>query len=146
MRFLIPLMLLAACGTPSSKDQQNQDVAPDPTKPDQVALAIPTRIEARRVTIVLGTQWRDRVTVEAVHVDRSNPDAWKLSGSAVIKVGRVEVKASDEAKISFLPNYEHFVLHATFVKLLERDKGYTHRHTDLHMATIADGELNVFSR
>jgi len=138
------LMLLVACGTPSANKQE--DVAPDPTKADQVALAIPTRIEAQRITIVFGTQWRDRTEVSAIHIDRSDPNAWIARGGAEVKVGKLEAKATDELKITFLPNHEHFVLHATIVSLLEQDKGFTHRQTYLHMATIADGELHVFSR
>ena len=87
MRTWIPLMLLAACGTPSSSGDEAQ-APPDPSKPDQVAVAIPTRIEARRITVVLGTQWRDKVVAEAISVDRSDPDAWVLRGGATLRICR----------------------------------------------------------
>jgi len=145
MRAWIPLILAAACGTPSSSAGK-QDPLPDPSKPDEVAVAIPTRIEARFVTVMLGTQWRDRVVAEAIHVDRSNPDEWILRGSATVRVGKIVAKASEEAKVKFLSDHDHFVLHAKFVSSLERDKEYTHKQADLHMATIADSELNTFSR
>lgn len=145
MRAWIPLLLLAACGTPSG-GSNGEDETAAPKRPDELAVAIPTRIEAKRITVVLGTQWKDRVVAEAIRVDRTNPDAWVLRGGATIRVGKIEAKATDEAKITFLPDHEHFVLHATFVASLERDKEYTHRQSNLHMATIADSELNVFSR
>ena len=87
MRAWIPLILAAACGTPSSSAGK-QDPLPDPSKPDEVAVAIPTRIEARFVTVMLGTQWRDRVVAEAIHVDRSNPDEWILRGGATVRCSR----------------------------------------------------------
>ena len=140
----LALTLLPACGTPSA--QKEADVAPDPTKADQVALAIPTRVEARWIKIVLGTQWRDRTELAAIEIDRTDPNVWIARGGAEVKIGKLTAKASDELKISFLENYESFVLHAKIVALLEQDKGFTHRQANLHMATIADSELHIFSR
>jgi hypothetical protein len=142
---LIAALLLGGCASSSGSDSEKGS-AKKPEKPDEIALAIPTRVEARKVTIVLGDQWRDAIELKAIRVDRTKPDEWLAKGSAELKLESLSVRASDELKISFLPNHEHLVLHARDVASVERDKEFTHRHRDVAMATIADGELSVFTR
>ena len=137
----ILLAVVAACGTTPEKPPEKV-----PTRPDERALAIPTVLRAATVQVTLGDHWREQIELKGISVDRTNPAEWIARGGPEFRLGKFDIKASDEIRVSFLTEHEHIVVYARNVEILTRRKGFTHRQENVALATIADEQLSVFSR
>jgi len=136
------VLLLGACAGPSGGSPA--DAAP--ARPDQAMLDVPTRLKARTARLVVSSHWRDQAILEGIHVDRGDGSQWVAEGDAKLVLRGIEAHCRERVSITFLDDHEHLVLYATDVELLERKKGYVHRHADVPAITIADDKLSVFTR
>jgi hypothetical protein len=140
MRGAALLLLLGACAGAPEKSP------PEPSRPDQALVDVPTRVVARNARIVLSSHWRPEAQLEAIHVERGDGSEWKASGGAVLRLRGIHAEIADELTITFLDDHEHVVIYATDVDLVERKVEFLHRHRNLRAITIADDKLNIFGR
>lgn len=138
------MVLLGCASTPKAEERPPPDA--EPKRPDEKAITVPTKVEAGTARLVLSDRWRDEVKLEAIHVDRGEPDEWTAEGAPTFKLRGIDLRAKKRITLTFLPDHEHFLLHAKDVDLVERRVGFIHRHTDLDAVTIADNEMSIFSR
>ncbi len=138
------VLLLAACATTTGGGRAKE--AEEAARPDAKALAIPTRVVAREVRIVLSDHWRPEGKTGGL--DLQHPDASTVvaRGAATFELRGLKVEASDLLSLTYLPDHENLLVHAREVRRFEQVKGYGHRTEDAGMVTMANDQVSIFER
>lgn len=130
------LLLLAACrGGPGGP--------PEPPPASEHALRTPTEVRARSVEIIASERHRASARLEGVRVDEPAPGKARARGEAAFRLGALDVRASEEILVTWLPDHPSFFLLARDVERFRQEKVYRHATERAAMVSIADDKVTI---
>jgi hypothetical protein len=135
-----------ACATAPSKPDEPGAAAAAARRPDERALARTTRVEARRVRLLVSDRWRKDGRLEGIVVERPDPQRDDAKGGARFRLKGLDV-AAEELEVRWLPDYEDLFLYASRVALFHQERDQRPYHsTNLSAVSMAIDEVSFFQQ
>jgi hypothetical protein len=129
-------LLLGACRSAPGRP-------PEPPPASEHALRTPTEVRARSVEIIASESHRAFARLEGVRVDAPAAGKARARGDAAFRLGGLDVRASEEIVVTWLPDHPSFFLIARDVERFRQENVYRHATERAALVSIADDKVTI---
>jgi len=95
------------------------------------------------VELILPARFAASAVLHGARLDRTPDGKARASGGAELRLGRLEVRATESILVAWLPDHDSFFLLARDVELFRREKGFRHATERASLVSIADEQVTI---
>ncbi len=118
---------------------------PEPTRPDEIALAVPTQIKARDARLVMSERFRDEIKLTGVTRESPKASVTIVRGDATLLLRGLWIEAAQSIEVRWLKDHENLMVYATQVAVFTQQRDERPYSTEeLSALSMANDQVSFF--